>query len=450
MRIFNHSCHTVISSEIIHANNILFEIINSLEVIKGSHLLDNCIFVELCNDIPHIIYDTFSAIDTWTVGQKRGFLRHITQTLGVQSEFAPILSGIDSDVSALQEIALNTNIDKLKTNLEKYVENKRIERAKQHAACLGEIVATKLQDINENWLQSQPLDLKTKIQELYSNLKTWTALYEEERHTPAIIEEFLRKFADRNNGQNLESLFDDLPEENFKYRVDALEKVVFAAFEKQIQSVVYKQLYAEQDKGRLDMLLSQISENAEITAASIEEEFDLSLKALKNQMSHQLLEIQEQQEEVLISAIRSLKDYHTRIKEYSGLDPEKELLVRSKAELGALIDLLHGDKIAELCRQSIDVGKSFNDKKSAWHYLGDLEAEGDERIRNAKHLSELLLEQVQEANNISERLKNALQVKDIEVFGDNIKRLANDVPHAIQKIITATNKDVTIGSSRFF
>lgn len=453
MDTFNNSCQAF-DGEIIHANSTLFEIINSLEVIKLGHLLDNGIFVELCNDIPHKVSEAFSTMDTWTVGQKKGFLRQITQQLGMQTEFAAILSGIDSDFSELNEAALNIRIDRLKTNLDNYIENKRIERAKQHASFMGEQVAKQFQQINEVWIQDDKFKLKTKIEGLYNNIKTWTKLYEEEGHTSAIIEEFLRKFAAHNNGHELDSLLRELPDnmKQFKYEVNALEKVVFMVFENQINNVFHKSyelLSAAEDEGRLNNLFAQIIEVEQIAGKSIEDEFELVDKELKKALVNQLVNIQEQQEAILSNAAQLLQTYSNQTREYSGLEEELNILQQNKKELHKLINELHSDKIADLSRLAW-IGEYFNDKESAWSCLGDLEEDSKRRINVAANAVRMLLQHVNEANYISEQLKDALKDNNMVAFSENIVRLVNDIPHEIQATINIIKDSTAIGSSRFF
>lgn len=455
MSAFNNFRYDNLDNMVLQAKDKLYSIMQYIENLNCRGIFDLNVFIELCNDIPHEIEEVIKGSDSWTIGQKRAFLNHAKE----QFKSTPsLLKDLDINVAGLDKTRLDTNIQQLRTNLDHYIQDKRITAAKEYAAFMGQRVAQELQKINETWITSP--ELATRRENLFNILNDCTVLYSEEDFAPAIIEEFLRKF-EGVNGAALENLLQDEQRNNdaFKLKPDALQSAVIDAAQNKINKIL-EELAASllnEDVNRLHIKTQEIAafltefvpKGESLERQSIEDACTKAQEVINNEIQESISLIKQNQAQYLAKTTALLKGYRTQINEYSGTEQDNKELTTNKQVIAELIGKLSHDNIAELVKLA-GINKPLVDKSSAWKYLGDLELNSKLRVVEAEEASDRLLEHVISADELSGMMKNNLGSLNSDMFNSMMHRLVNDIPHAIQATMVGIKSNATIGSSRFF
>lgn len=455
MSAFNNFRYDNLDNMVLQAKDKLYGVMQYIENLNCRGIFDLNVFIELCNDIPHEIEAVIKGSDSWTVGQKRAFLNQARE----QFKSTPsLLKDLDINVAGLDKTRLDTNIQQLRTNLDNYIQDKRITAAKEHAAFMGQRVAQELQKINETWITSP--ELATRRENLFNVLNDCTVLYSEEDFAPAIIEEFLRKF-EGLNGAALENLLQNEQRNNdaFKLEPDALQSAVVHAAQNKINKIldVLAAGMLNEDRSRLvikkeevEAFLTQfVPEGESLERQSIDAAFTQVRAVLDNEFQNEMLVFKQSQAHNLDTTIALLKEYHTQINEYSGTEQDNKELTTNKQVIAELIGKLSHDNIADLAKLA-GINKPVLDKASAWTYLGDLELNSKLRVVEAEEASDRILKQVKFADELGDMMKNNLGSLNFDMFNFMMHRLVNDIPHAIQATMAGIKSNATIGSSRFF
>jgi len=440
-------------------DNIIIQVINHLNKIKDQDLLDNNVFIELFNHIPHV-QDEFDDYETWTLGQKRAFLKQIAGNFSdAQLQF--LLQDIKIDTLLSQENTeekLNQVIFQLKDQLTDYIYACQRERAVQHASLMGSNVAKELSKINASFFSAA--GYQQELEKIAKFLEEYTTLFKAIGYQRPIIKSFLESFAEQYQQQLKDLLPSDSQHGDLEKDFLTLQKAVFEAFDTKIKKIFEEflaQMVDDQDTSRNRMLteeeitwLSIFVAREEIDRNNIVHTFQKASSKIQEQINTLNSRAAEEYEARFLLANTKLQGYLDQLQQYSGIEGEEALLENIKTEVQSLIGKLHIQEIEKLAIEARFDRNDFYDQDSALFYLGTLKDQCVGDCENVKNKAQQVVSFMRDAIKIDSNIKTNLQENNARDFENNMRELSNDIPHYVREIFKDTNKKITTGSSRFF